>query len=129
MENHLVLLDTSILIEFYRKKHKERSRLFQLQDFFSHLAVSSVTEYEVRLGIRCEGYTPWDHFFTRTVSVMSFDSEVAKTAAVIQQKLKQFNKKLDISDLFIAATAILHDIPLATLNYKHFSSVAELFVV
>jgi len=43
MENEVVLLDTSILIEYYRKKDKSKSVLFHLFQVYSIFAVSAVT--------------------------------------------------------------------------------------
>ncbi|MGL4944002.1 MAG: type II toxin-antitoxin system VapC family toxin [Thermoguttaceae bacterium] len=129
MEDGMILLDTSIVIEFFRKRNKEQSRFIKLRETFPHFAVSAVTEYEVRFGSRFETYDPWEHFFTRTVEVLSFDSAVVKTAVAIQQNLRRTNTQLDISDLFIAATAVCNGLRLATLNCKHFGRVAELCIV
>lgn len=44
-------------------------------------------------------------------------------AIQIQHSLKRKRKQLDIADLFIAATAATNNLPIATLNKKHFERV------
>ena len=36
------------------------------------------------------------------------------------------NKMIDLADIFIGATALANEIPIATLNYKHFERIANL---
>jgi len=50
MGEKLVLLDTSILIEFFRKTEKINSRLYQLFDVFDAFGISVITEYEIFIG-------------------------------------------------------------------------------
>ena len=40
MENELVCLDTSLLIDYFRKTNKANSHLFKLTQNYSHFAVS-----------------------------------------------------------------------------------------
>lgn len=50
-------------------------------------------------------------------------------AIQIYQRLKSTGNLIDLPDLFIAATAIAHELPLATLNTKHFERITELILV
>ena len=43
--------------------------------------------------------------------------------------LKRKRKQIAIADLFIASTAIAYDLPIATLNKKHFERIDELQIV
>jgi tRNA(fMet)-specific endonuclease VapC len=47
MEKEIICLDPSILIDFYRKKVKEKSLFFQLTTKYNLFAVSVVTAYEI----------------------------------------------------------------------------------
>lgn len=53
----------------------------------------------------------------------------ARSAVIIQNKLKAKRKTIDKADLFIAAISIANDIPLATLNVKHFSQIEGLVLI
>jgi predicted nucleic acid-binding protein len=50
MENEIICLDTSVLIDFYRKTVKENSIFYQLTTKYKLFAVSIVTEYEIMIG-------------------------------------------------------------------------------
>lgn len=52
MENTLICLDTSVLIDYYRKKDKSKSLFFKLTERYALFAVSAITEYELYLGTR-----------------------------------------------------------------------------
>ena len=47
----------------------------------------------------------------------------------IYLSLKSENKLIEIKDLFIAATALSHSLPLMTLNVKHFDLIEELRIL
>ena len=57
---------------------------------------------------------------------MDFDSKAARQAANIVAHLKTKRKTIDKPDLFIAATAVVNDLTLDTLNIKHFTSIESL---
>jgi len=44
-------------------------------------------------------------------------------AAEVYHDLRKRNKMIEFRDLFIAATAIAHDLPVLTLNKKHFERI------
>lgn len=72
--------------------------------------------------------TFWNNVL-QIISVIPFDSSCVDTAVTINQQLKRKRKQIDIADLFIAATAVTHGLPIATLNKKHFERVDELIIV
>jgi tRNA(fMet)-specific endonuclease VapC len=43
--------------------------------------------------------------------------------------LRNQNKIIETKDLFIAATALSHDLPLMTLNVKHFERIEAMKIV
>lgn len=128
MEKKLVLVDTSILIDFFRKTDKTNSRLIQLVQDNSRYCISVVTEFEIYTGTSAEQTRYREEFLFRT-EVLAFDKEVARVAVAISKALKQNNKLIGMADLFIAATAVFHDLPLATLNVKHFERIRGLQLV
>jgi len=125
MEDTLICLDTSVLIEYYRKTEKENSFLFQLTDKYGSFAISVITEYEIYVGSNTEQDAFWNDFFEE-VKVLPFDSEINRTAIELYRSLKRERKLIDIPDLLIGATALFYNLPLATLNEKHFERIKEL---
>jgi tRNA(fMet)-specific endonuclease VapC len=64
-----------------------------------------------------------------TISILPFTAEISAEAVNIDASLKKKRKQIAIADLFIAATASFHGIPLATLNKKHFERIDDLEVL
>ena len=60
------------------------------------------------------------------LTVVPFTSPMALLACEIKRRLKAKNKQIELADLFIAATAMAYDLPLATLNRKHFEPIEGL---
>ena len=61
--------------------------------------------------------------------ILSFNSHVADVASDIAKKLRTKNKIIEFRDIFIAATAIANDMPLSTLNIKHFERIDALELI
>ncbi len=47
----MILLDTSILIDYFRKKNKEKTILYHLFSEEEDLAISVIPKYELMFGI------------------------------------------------------------------------------
>lgn len=125
MERSVVLLDTGILIEFFRKKEKEKSILYQLSLDSYEFRVSTITQYEILLGANESQIEFWNSFFERIQS-LSFDKNSAIAASEIYKQLKAKNELIDMADILIGAIAMSNHISLATLNRKHFSRIKGL---
>ena len=91
-------------------------------------AVSAVTEYELCIGNSQEQNIFWDDFFSRVI-VLPFDTKAVKHAVGIYKQLKQQNNLIDIPDIMIAGTALQSNMPLATLNRKHFEKINGLTII
>jgi len=128
MESTLICLDTSILIDFYRKKDKSKSTFFKLTEHYALFAVSAITEYELYLGSSNEQNVFWDKFFSQ-ITVLPFNTKSARQSATIYQQLKAKNKLIDAPDILIAGTAISNNLPFATLNRKHFEHIKDLQLI
>jgi len=124
----IICLDTSILIDYYRKRDKSKSAFFQLTQKYHLFAVSIITEYEILVGSNPEQELFWRDFFDR-VTILPFNNMVNKAAVVITKQLKSENKMIEIPDLFIGATSIANHISIATLNLKHFRRIKDLEIV
>ncbi|SFT41322.1 hypothetical protein SAMN04489724_0647 [Algoriphagus locisalis] len=125
MEKEIILLDTGILIDYFRKKDKENSILYQLSLEKYEFKVATITQYEVLLGANDSQVNFWKELFGR-VKILSFDEQAAITASNIYKQLKVENKLIDIADILIAAIAMTNQIALATLNSKHFNRISKL---
>jgi predicted nucleic acid-binding protein len=128
MADKIVLADTSILIDLFRKSEKANSKFVQLALQGYQFQISSITEYEVYSGATTAQLPFWDALLEK-INVLPFDKDVVKQAIIINRQLKQKRKQIDLADLFIAATAITNNLPFATLNRKHFERIDTLDIV
>jgi predicted nucleic acid-binding protein len=113
MANKIVLADTSILIDLFRKSEKANSKFVQLALEGYEFQISAITDYEVYSGATTIQLSFWDDLLQK-VKVLPFDKDVVKMAVSINSQLKQKRKQIDLADLFIAATALANNLAFAT---------------
>lgn len=120
MEDKLVLLDTGVLIDYFRKKDKSKSLFYQLAIKRLNFSVSVITKYEILVGSNAEQNQFWNLFFEK-ITVIPFDEECCQCAVSIYQDLRSKNKLVQVEDILIGSTAIAKKLELVTLNEKHFN--------
>lgn len=127
MEDKVICIDTSILIEYFRKTNKENSTLFRLVDERCKFAVSSITKYEIYCGSNESQLEFWNELFENFM-VYEFGEKTSEIASNIYKTLKKKNKLIGVPDILIAASAIENEATLATLNKKDFDRVDNLML-
>ena len=128
MADKKIMIDTSVLIEYFRKSDKNKTRLVQLSLDFDHIYISSITEFEIFNGATPNQIQFWNELISK-LTVLHFDSQAARIAAKIVSNLKKKRKSIDKPDLFIASTALANKLTLATLNKKDFDVIDSLSVI
>ncbi len=128
MAEKIVLVDTSILIDYFRKSDKSNSVLIKLLRQGFNFCISAITEYEIYSGAAPSQLSFWAESL-KNIKVLAFDQSSVMQALIINRSLKVKRKQIALADLFIAATAIAHDLPCATLNKKHFERIDELQII
>ena len=127
MADKVILVDTSILIDFYRKTDKNKTVWISLVRQGFQFAISSITKYEIISGATENQLQFWNSIL-KAITVLPFDELTVDSAVELNAKLKRKRKQIDLADLFIAATAIAYNLPFATLNRKHFDRIDELTI-
>jgi len=125
MAEQEIMIDTSVLIDYFRKKDKEKTRLVEIFRNYPKVYISSITEFEIYQGAKQSHIQFWDAMLTR-IAVLDFDSRCVRKAADVVADLKKKRKSLDKPDLFIPATALVNNLILDTFNIKHFDKVEGL---
>jgi len=128
MADKIILTDTSILIDYFRKTDKDNSALISLFEQGYDFTISAITHYEIYSGATANQLTFWKNLLQRT-KVLALDEIVAQTAVDINNDLKRKRKQIEIADIFIAATAIANNLSFATLNKKHFDRIGGLVII
>ena len=119
----MILCDTNILIEIFRKNLIIRSELDKIG--YKNIVISDVTRAELFIGAKnkIELQTIRKHLSTlHTLHIKSDISEIA--VKLIDEYCLSHSLKL--ADALIAATAIYHDIELFTLNLKDFKYIPNI---
>jgi tRNA(fMet)-specific endonuclease VapC len=124
LDDQWILADTSIFIDYFRKKNKQKALLYHLSNQFV-ISSSAVCFFEVYAGAKEQ-----DLDFVRTmfnnIHIFPFDTEIAKKASELYQQLRKKNQLIEFRDLFISSTALVHNLSLATLDKKHFGRIPQL---
>ncbi|MDQ7064921.1 MAG: type II toxin-antitoxin system VapC family toxin [candidate division KSB1 bacterium] len=125
METEAILIDSSLIIQFFRMTIKEETAFFKLMEN-NQLYISVVTEYELLGGATSKELLNDTLKILDLLTVVNFTSLEARRAAEIYRTLRRKNANIGAADIFIAATAINYDLPLATLNTRHFNRIKSL---
>jgi len=125
MDTKTVLLDSSIIIEYFRKENKSKSILYKLSEQH-HFCISTISVFEIKIGLRTARH--WNDYqvLTKNIEILPIDELCINEAVSIFNSLKTQNDSLELADLLIAATAISNSLPLATLNLKHFEKISNI---
>jgi len=128
MANKVIMVDTSILIDYYRKTDKNKTIWISLVRQGYEFAISSITKYEIYSGATKSQLQFWNDVLI-AISVIPFDESSVDKAVEINSMFKRKRKQIALADLFIAATAMNYNLPIATLNKKHFERIEGLTLV
>jgi tRNA(fMet)-specific endonuclease VapC len=66
---------------------------------------------------------------TEGLSILPFTDAVAEKAGEIYHRLRKTNQIIEFRDIFIAATCLTFNLPIATLNKKHFRRIDGLKIL
>ncbi len=125
MANQRILTDTSVIIDFLRRKNKEDSLLWKIREQYLCF-MSVITLFELLAGAKTERHINDVEIIKRWIPVIEFDAKIAVLSSRIFKELRAKNRLIEFRDIFIAATAIQHDFYLATLNKKHFLRIENI---
>lgn len=114
------LLDTSIIIDFLRRKEKQETFLYKLSENDLYISIISHTELYAGKSIwqRNEAKEELETVFSG-LTILPLEENISQKAGYF--KAKYHNTGL--FDCIIAATAVEHDLPLVTLNIKDFKNI------
>jgi predicted nucleic acid-binding protein len=113
-----VLVDTSVLIDLLRGRPAAATALRDARAA-GPLHASEVTRLEVLAGMRTAEEAP-TRALLAALSWHPVDERVADAAGELGRRWLPGNRGIDSADLAIAATALLLDADLLTMNIEHF---------
>lgn len=128
MENRQVLADTSILIDYLRCVNKPNSMFIRLyQNHALHISVISI--FELLNGATNEAKLIDVNRLCGNLVILDFNQACAEKASEIYRGLRIRNQMIEFRDILIGATALLYNMPIATLNIKHFDRLSGIQII
>lgn len=118
-----LLLDTSVIIDFLRRKDKDQTLLYRISD--QDLYISIITHTELYAG-----KSIWEINLAKQtlekvlqgITILPLEKDVSLKAG----RLKAYNHNISLLDCIIASTAPSSKLELVTLNVKDFESIKGL---
>lgn len=121
-----VLLNTSVLIDFLRKKDKKKSLLVKILQVGYSPAISLITHTELFAGKSGQSTKARKELqeLLSGLEVIIPNRQVSQLAGKLRAK-----HQINLLDAIIAAEAIVSRLPLATLNLKDFKKIKEVKIL
>lgn len=128
----VVLLDTDVLSALMRRDRRvsPAARAYLRQQ--ARLTFSIITRYEILRGLKAKDAGAQLTAFDRLCAVsevLPLTDPIVVRAADIYASLHQRGALISDADILIAATAMEHGVPVASINRAHFSRIAGLTLV
>lgn len=127
MDKELICLDTSILIDYFRKKDKSKTKLVQLSEYYS-FAVSVIVKFEILTGINNNQKQFWESLFDKFKILQLSEMDVEIAASIFRSLIKQ-NRIIGLKDILISSSAISNNLPIATFNIKEYERIEKLKLI
>jgi len=112
-----VLLDTSVLIDALRDRHKRRDLLAELVRARHTLATSALNVAEVYAGMR-PGEEVETEAFLGALECYEISATIARLAGKLKNQWARRGRTLTLADTIVAAVALENDCALMTDNGK-----------
>jgi predicted nucleic acid-binding protein len=113
------LLDTSVAIDHLRGARPAVELLRRLTAGDESVVSSEVVRFELLAGVRDGEMTALEQFFS-ALTWVPVDQIVSRLAGELARRHRRSYSGIDDADYLIAATALVLDAGLLTLNVRHF---------
>jgi hypothetical protein len=119
------VLDTSVAIDHLRAVPPAVALLYGLLADDVVVVASEVVRFELLTGARDSELPALEQFFS-ALSWVPVDEHVTRTAGSLARSYRHSHSGIDTADYLIAATALLLEADLLTMNTRHFPMFEDL---
>ena len=125
MENHLIAVDTDVIIDFFRDVSPVADVLSELISR-EQAALTSVSVFELYAGVEGAKRLREIETLIQELIVLPLNALEAAMAGRIYTQLKARGKLVGTHDILIAGICVANDQALYTKNTAHFSQIKDL---
>jgi predicted nucleic acid-binding protein len=118
-------LDTSVAVDHLRGVPAAVELLTQLIGEGEPIVASEVVRFELLTGVRDEERNELEQFFA-ACSWLAVDESITRMAGALARQHRRAHSGIDAADYLIAATAIVLEAELLTMNVGHFPMLTGL---
>ena len=123
----MVVVDADVMIEVLRKNPSVASYLRNDIGAFN-IVLSAITVAEIQQGATSKENLQQINRFLKQYIVLPIDYHISNIFTNLVQKYV-LSHNTDIGDSFVAATALHYQLPLLTMNHKHYKHVPNLQLI
>lgn len=123
--NGSYLLDTSIVIKIFAKDKEILKKVGQCSEVFIPTIVIGELYYGAYNSTKVKGNIKRIEQLTQTTSILDCNIETSREYGAIKKDLKSKGTPIPENDIWIAAIALQHDLPLAGRD-QHFEYIDKL---
>ncbi len=113
------VLDTSVAIDHLRGVRPAVDLLTQIVSSDEPLIASEVVRFELLAGVRDSELDNLE-LFCSAIAWVPVDESVVRTAGSLARQHRRAHSGIDDADYLIAATSVILDAELLTMNVRHF---------
>jgi tRNA(fMet)-specific endonuclease VapC len=121
-------IDTGPLIAFLKGREPAASAVSRaVQE--ANCFVTVITAYELLFGVARARHQIGEESLLGVMQILPLDEKAARRAANLHDQLIRQNNDIGIKDVLIAAICLEQELPLLTLNERHFKRVSGLRIL
>lgn len=126
-----VLLDTNIVSYTFKRDTRHISYRLHLADKYLAISFMTLAELDAWADLHNWGSRRREELanFLSTYIVVESDRELCRMWGAIRNQASRNGRYIETSDAWIAATALLYQIPLVSHNRKHFDWIKGLQLI
>lgn len=128
MENHLIAVDTDVVIDFFQDISPAADVISKLVSR-GEAMLTAVSVFELYAGVEGVKRIRQIETLVEELWVLPLNTVEAATAGKIYTHLKSRGKLIGTHDILIAGICIANDLPLYTKNITHFSEIKDLQIL
>ena len=125
MENHLIVVDTDVIIDFFRDISPAAGVFSELISL-NKAALTAISVFELYAGIEGAKRLRQIENLVQELIILPLNTLEAAIAGRIYTQLKSRGKLVGTQDILIAAICVANDLPLYTKNIAHFSLIKDI---